>query len=201
MKKAIILFVLSLAHFSQAQESLFFKANYSIGVPLAPSDYLKSASYSGFGLGFGKIFDSNFAISMEATWNHYVQYEPRKTYYFEGGAITTDLYKYRQHVPVVLAMNYFLFRECRLKLYTGLGLGVSYIEEKIYFNAYDIEEGSFGFLVQPKIGTCFAMDEYERFHIFAECGYNFSTNKSNDLQYNSISSLQIGIGGYFLINQ
>lgn len=201
MKRFLIIIAICFSQTLVAQESLVFKANYSIGIPLSQTSYLKNASYRGFGLGFGKIFATNFSLSLEASWNHFYQYEPRTTYYFEGGAITTDLYKYRQQVPVILNMNYFFFREMRLKLYAGLGVGINYIQDKILFNAYEFGDEHFGFNLQPKVGTAFALDGNERLHLFAACAYNFSTNKSETFEYKSSSSMLIEIGTYFLINQ
>lgn len=200
MKKIVVIAAICLTQCLQAQESLMFKMNYSIGVPLSQTSYLKEASYRGFGLGFGKIFNTNVSLSLDATWNHFYQYEPRQTYYFEGGAITTDLYKYRQQVPIVLTMNYIFLRDLRFKVYAGMGLGLNYVQDKIFFNAYNVSDENFGFNMQPKAGATFAIDEYERFHLFTECSFNYSTNRSEDLKYNSLSGLLIGVGGYLIID-
>ncbi len=196
MKKVFLIFFVIINFALIAQEDMLLKVNYSMSMPITQRDYLKDMSFFGVGIGVGKIFETNVSLALEINWNSFYQFEDRKTYYIKGGAITTDLFKYRQQIPVVLSLNYTFLREFALKPYTGLGIGFNYIDEKIMFSTYKIQDRTYGFLIQPKIGVAFGLGESGDYNIFIESTLNYSSNNANQFKYNSYSSLNFAIGGF-----
>jgi outer membrane protein W len=199
MKHIFFSILVLISLISKAQEATLLKANYSICMPTSGKDYLKATSFRGFGVGFAKVFETGFTVGLEGNWNNFYEFVDKDTYYFTGGAITTSLYKYRQQIPVVLSLNYIFLRGSRINPYTGIGLGGTYIEDKLLFNANEFSEKNFGFLFQPKIGLAVSVNSDKSLHFFAEGALNYSSNKSKTFEYHYSSSLNISIGSYFLL--
>lgn len=185
----------------KAQEGTLLKGNYTMSFPLSQRDYISKPSVSGFGFGFGKMFETDFSLSLELNWNRYYQHEDRNTYYFEGGAVTTELHKYRYQVPMVLSLGYTFLQDWNaiVKPYVGMGIGLNYLANKIYFSSYQRKEHSTGFLMQPKIGAALRLDDDGDFNFFIESTYNYATNHSSELDFKHYSAINVSIGTYLII--
>lgn len=178
------------------QENTILKINYSTSLPLSNTDYMKDMSFRGAGFGAGKMIKEDLFFGFEMNWNHITQLDKRKTYYFDGGAITTSLFKYRHQVPLTLSLNYLFLKQYSLRPYAGLGLGVMWLSEKIMYSSYLKSDNSTGFLVQPKIGASLRIGRDEFFYLFTEALLNYSSNRSEDFKYHQYASLNIAFGAY-----
>jgi hypothetical protein len=183
-----------------AQDGTLARANYTVGFQLSNTDYLSKPTFRGFGFALGHMFETGFSVNIEANWSNFYQYEKKRTYYFEGGAITTDLYKYRHQIPVVLALNYTFLKDrfFPVKPYLGFGIGLNYIRDKIYYSTYEINEHNAGFLIQPKLGFSLALDEDGDVNAFVEGALNYSSNESSDFQYRRNTSCNLALGVYLI---
>lgn len=201
MKYYILSLFIAVQIITFGQEGYTMKANYSTCFQLSNRDYLKVGSFAGFGFGIGKMFDTGFSISLDANWNYFYQKQDRSTYYFEGGAVTTNLVKYRSHIPVVLALDYTFLRDrfFKLKPRLGLGVGLNYIKDEILYSTYEQKSYSYGFLLQPKIGASIALDDEGDFNLFLDGMFNYSTNRNTDFNYKSNSSVNVCVGAYLIL--
>lgn len=201
MKQIILSLFIAFQFITYGQEGYTMKANYSTCFQLSNRDYLKVGSFAGFGFGIGKMYDTGFSLSIDANWNYFYQKQDRSTYYFEGGAVTTNLVKYRSHIPVVLALDYTFLRDrfFKLKPRVGLGVGFNYIRDEILFSTYDLKSSSYGFLLQPKVGASIALDEEGDLNLFLDGLLNYSTNRNTDFNYKSNTSVNVCLGLYLIL--
>src|SRR5258705_6999795 len=105
MKKNIIIIISSLffsgLSMAQPKGSNEWHGNWEFGVPIG-NDFITSFSALGFNLGYSRFIADDLSVGLESGWNNYYQYAQRKTYQFQDGAATTDLYKYIYTLPITL---------------------------------------------------------------------------------------------------
>src|SRR5690606_20460245 len=78
--------------------------------------------------------------------------------------------------------------------YVGLGLGANRNEYNVYYNIYTDTDRVFGFLARPEAGIIVRIGERRRTGIMAAVHYDYSTNKSDDFDYDNFSSVGVQLG-------
>ena len=75
----------------------------------------------------------------------------------------------------------------------GLGLGANRNEYNVYYNIFR-HDRVFGFLARPEAGIIVRIGERRRTGIMAAVHYDYSTNKSDVLDYDNFSSVGVQLG-------
>ena len=222
MKKILILCLIGMGHFIQAQTTTTitspwpsdgpepnreiytytmtaddqFVLNWEMAIP-SGGNFINDNSYSGGRFDYKHFVDGgNLAVGASMGWNSYNEYNAPKLYERRdgSGAVYTDMVRHVYTLPIAVNAYYFLFRR-NIKPYIGLGLGTQYSEQKSYFNIYVISESNWGFLVKPEIGL--QLEVNETFGIATYATYNYATNSSNEFNIDHLASINIGAGIYW----
>ncbi|MEI6866075.1 outer membrane beta-barrel protein [Flavicella sp.] len=221
MKNLIILFLLGMGHFIQAQTTTTvtspwpsdgpqpnreiytytmtaenqFVINWEMAIP-SGSNFIGENSYSGGRIDYKHFLNGgNLAIGASLGWNSFSEYHTPQLYETadRSGAVYTDMVRHVYTLPIAVNVYYFFFKR-NIKPYVGLGIGTQYSEQDSYFNIYVINEDNWGFLVKPEIGLQLEINEKFGFSTYAT--YNYATNNSNYFNIDYISSFNIGAGLY-----
>ena len=182
---------------AEAQENYFY-ISWNGNIPLSSTEFIDNASGRGAKVGFRKFLgvERRFSVGGDFNWAQYDEYKPRETFVNESGAITTDYYNYiYQYGLTISGQYYFLLGEKdRFFPYVGLGLGANRNEYNVYYNIYTDTDRVFGFLARPEAGIIVRIGERRRTGIMAAVHYDYSTNKSDVLDYDNFSSVGVQLG-------
>jgi outer membrane protein len=222
MKKTLILFLLGMGHFLQAQSTTTittpwptdgpqadkeiytytmtaddqFVLNWEMAIP-SGINLLGENSYSGGRFDYKHFVEGGkLAVGASLGWNSYNEYTAPKVYKTPDGssAVYTDMVRHIYTLPIAVNAYYFFFKR-NIKPYVGLGFGTVYSEQDSYFNIYVINESNWGFLVKPEIGL--QLEINETFGLATYATYNYSTNNSNEFNIDQLASINIGAGLYW----
>ena len=172
----------------------FYLFGWDVNVPLNNKNFIDRTSFAG-GKAEGRFFVTpNISVGGEISWSSLYQYAPKKTYEFDNGAVTTDLYKYIYLLPMNLNAHYYFKTDGQLMPYAGLGLGAMFSEQDLYFNIYNLHETNWGFLVKPEAGVLLKFGENSRSGIVFGVRYNYATNRQPDFKIDNIQTLSFQLG-------
>jgi opacity protein-like surface antigen len=197
----LLLSLVAFSLYSRAESGFLANGLYSfswdINVPLNNKDFIENTSAAGAAFQGRYFINPNFSIGGEIAWSSLYQYAPRKTYQFENGAVTTDLYKYLYMLPMSANAHYYFNPDSKLMPFAGIGLGAMYSEQDIYFNIYNLYATNWGFLVKPEAGAILKFGRYSQSGAILGVRYNYATNRESDLRINSIQTLSVHLGLVF----
>ena len=126
----------------------------------------------------------------------YDQYKPTETTETGSGAITTDYFKYVYSYSAAASAQYnFRLGESETFYpYVGLGLGANSNEYTLYYNIYKDSETKWGFLARPEAGILVKFGQRRSLGAMAAVHYDYSTNKSENFDYDNFSSVGFQVG-------
>jgi hypothetical protein len=175
-----------------------FAFGWDINVPLNNKNFIERTSFYG-GKIEGRFFITpKISVGGELSWSSSYQYQPKRTYDFGNGAITTDLYKYIYSVPFNLNAHYYFMDDKLVMPYAGLGVGAMYSEQDVYFNIYNLYSTNWGFLLRPEAGALIKFGPNSTTAALLGVRYNYATNREADFNIDKIKSLSFQVGIAFM---
>jgi hypothetical protein len=193
----LILFFLGASGIAEAQENYFY-INWNGNIPLSSTEFIDNTSARGAKIGYRMFFgrDRRFSAGVDFNWAQYDQYKPRETFVNESGAITTDYFNYIYQYGLTASSQYYfpLGENDRFFPYVGLGLGANRNEYTVYYNIYTDADKAFGFLARPEAGILVRLGSRRKMGLMAAVHYDFSTNKSDALDYSNFSTVGFQLG-------
>jgi hypothetical protein len=175
-----------------------FHVNWEFGMPVG-NDFITKFSALGFNAGYGRFVTDDLAVGIEIGWNNYYELEPKKTYEFPEGAVTTDLYKYIYTLPIVLNVAHYFEAGKMLSPYVRLGLGAQYSEQNIYYNIYETTNDNWGFVAIPEAGTIIHFGANNPMGAHLSVRYKYSTNSAENLGVNNLQTLNFAAGFSWIV--
>jgi hypothetical protein len=189
--------LLCTALFAEAQENYFY-FNWNGNIPLSSKEFIDNTSARGAKVGYRMFFGRNRRLSagLDINWAQYDQYKPTETFENESGAITTDYFNYIYSYGLAASSQYYfpLGEKERFFPYVGLGLGVNYNDYRVYYNIYTDTDEAVGFLARPEAGILVRLGSRRKLGVMAAVHYDFSTNKSDALEYSNFSTVGFQLG-------
>ena len=193
----LILVFLCASGIAEAQENYFY-INWNGNIPLSSTDFIDNTSARGAKIGYRMFFgrDRRFSAGVDFNWAQYDQYKPRETFVNESGAITTDYFNYIYQYGLTASSQYYfpLGENDRFFPYVGLGLGANRNEYTVYYNIYTDVDKAFGFLARPEAGILVRVGSRRKMGVMAAVHYDFSTNKSDAVDYSNFSTVGFQLG-------
>jgi hypothetical protein len=189
--------LLLMAFFAEAQENYFY-FNWNGNIPLSSKEFIDNTSARGAKVGYRNFFGRNRRLSagIDFNWAQYDEYKPKETFENENGAITTDYFNYIYSYGLTASSQYYfpLGEKERFFPYVGLGLGANYNDYRVYYNIYTDTDTSVGFLARPEAGILVRLGTRRKLGIMAAVHYDFSTNKSDAVDYSNFSTVGFQLG-------
>ena len=182
---------------AEAQENYFY-FNWDGNIPLSSKEFIDNASGRGAKIGYRMFFGRNrrFSAGIDFNWAQYDEYNPKETFENENGALTTDYFNYIYQYGLTASSQYYfpLGEKERFFPYVGLGLGANHNDYRIYYNIYTDSHKAFGFLAQPEAGILVRLGSRRKLGLMGAVHYDFSTNKSDAVDYSNFSAVGFQLG-------
>lgn len=172
----------------------FISFSWDVNKPLSNTNYIKKYSVKGFQVGYREKIGDHFYIGGDFSNATYDDYAPRQTYYIDGGAVTTDFYKYVVAYGVTLSGDYFFTPEKRLSPFAGFGVGSNYNSYKLYYNIYSSSDSGWGFLMRPQAGAILKIGKEMSWGVIAAVHYDYSTAMTKDFAYTNFANIGLRVG-------
>jgi len=169
--------------------------SWEITVPAGNDNLITKTGLAGGRFEYRKFVNPNFSAGIAVSFNGVEQLFDRKTYEKPDGslAVTTDMVRQSFTMPITLIGHYYpTITNHMVKPYFGLGLGTQYASQNIFYNIYVIDHSDWGFFAKPEIGTLIMFNHNSSGLV--SVGYNYSTNKIDDLGINKFTSLTFNLG-------
>ena len=170
-----------------------FLISWDINVPLS-NDFISKTSVNGARAEYRYFAKRNVSVGVSLGWNTLEEYIPGAVYTdSDGSSIYTDMVRQMKQLPMLAHANYYLSSSESIKPYIGIGLGTNYLNSVSYFNIFQHEDPTWGFMARPEMGIEYIYNN--GFGVYANAAYNYSTN-SSDI-YTSVDGVQgisFGIG-------
>lgn len=190
---AIVFFVLTMATAQAQIAESGFHINWTIVKPTY-TDYVSKTSSRGVRLGFTKFINEQFGAGIEGGFTVLDDYVPRQTYEQPGGAITTDIFNYMYNYTLTANGQYYFKKSGLFVPYAALHAGVVFTEYTQFYNAYSSTENKTGAVVRPELGAMYRFQTYGALGLKAAIGYEYATNKIEEVGIDNFSGLNVQIG-------
>ncbi len=207
MKRILMLFIFAVVGFTSvnAQDdddfdyytapSFIWTFNYSMATPSGDfASFINDMSFRGLSVeGRHFLLDNKISVGLSYAWNGFYNDAGRLTYEFDGGAITSNMYKYLYTTSLDVSFHYYVLdKDSKIQLYVGILLGPHYNKRKLQVGSYAITDESWNFGVAPEVGV------FVPFGKDAEWGFNASA-KYNTMIYertnfSSLNFIQYNLG-------
>jgi hypothetical protein len=161
--------------------------------PLANKDYVDNAA-TGARMGYTKFFSRFFGAGIDVGYITYDDYIPRRTYYYDGGAITTDLFPYHYYLTIGGRVVYRMKPDNKLSPYGALGMGAAISDYKLFYNVYQDQDSKTGFYMRPEAGVMYLFKQYGSLGVKASVTYDYAFNKTEYFGLDNFSSVGFQVG-------
>lgn len=186
MKKLVLLFALIMgfsftSHAQNEQTYTYynksqFLISWDVNIPMS-NDFIGKTSFSGGRMEYRYFNSRTFSYGLSIGWNTLEDYVEGTAYTNSDGAtLYTDMVRQMRQLPILAHANFYLSSSETTKPYIGIGIGTNYINTIGYYNIFQTEDPSWGFMARPEVGIEFL--SYNGFGFFINAAYNYSTNKS-----------------------
>lgn len=195
--RSLILSILLILIVKVAQAQLYggaFYIDWSTTKPLSDKDFNSQTNSSGLKLGYTKFQDDRFGWGVEALYTTLDDYRDRRTYVYDGGAITTDMYMYHYVFSLGLNAKYFIKPTEKLIPYVALGGGAFFSQYKLFYNVYVDEDSQIAFYTRPEAGVMYRFNTYKSFGLKASVNYDYAWNESEYFGIDNFSAINFQVG-------
>jgi hypothetical protein len=195
MMKSIVIAVLvfvSTGSFAQLYDgAISVELNFS--QPLSDKEYIDNSA-TGARMTYTRFFSKYLGAGLDISYTTYDDYVPRQTYYYDGGAVTTDLFPYHYYLTIGGRLVYRMKPDNKFTPYGAIGLGAAVSDYKLFYNVYQEQDSKTGFLMRPEAGVMYLFKEYGSLGVKASVAYDYAFNESEYFGVKNFSSVGFQIG-------
>lgn len=171
-----------------------FHVGWTTTKPLSDKNYVSGTTSRGLRFGYTKFINERFGFGGEGFFTSLDKYVPRQTYYYDGGAITTDLYNYLYYFTLGGHGQYYFRKSGLLIPFASLGAGVSYTQYKLFYNVYSDHDSRTAFYMRPEVGAMLRFKKYGSLGLKTTIGYEYTNNKSQSFDVKNFTAMNFQIG-------
>ncbi len=160
---------------------------YNMSFPVGDlKDFISSMGFRGFHFEYKAVLDDNWTIGGSIGWYGWYEKLDRATYDFEGGALTTTIFRYFYTLPLKVVSQYYFLPDAFIQPFVGLSAGVSYCEIRQEIGFLVITDKPWNFTVTPEVGVLIPFGSTSSWGAVIKGRYNFmvyNKNNFNSVQY------------------
>lgn len=153
-----------------------FGITYNMSIPDGKfRDFIEKTSFRGFSFDYESFVMDNFSLGLNAGYAIYDEVKGKETVDFNlsataGSSVTAKVWKYTHVVPIELKSRYYYSPDINswVHLFGGVGVGTSYVNQELWVGLQEIRE------------------DYWRFSVSPEAGFDISTNSSFNIQLSTM---------------
>ncbi len=163
----------------------FFNINYNLGWGVGSfKDFISKISYRGFSMDARWFVTDKIALGGMLGWNGFYEKYPRRTYEFDGGAVTGVVQATYYNFTMSVSGFYYPMPEALVKPYLGFGIGPVYQTVDVQIGRFYSEEKNWQFYMAPEAGVFIGFGEDSDVGANLGIRYNYVTYKNIDLGFN-----------------
>jgi hypothetical protein len=190
MKKIfyILFFVAAVPAFSQ---SSITSLQYPIGFGSGDlGSFISVPSFRGFTIDYRRMLQPNIGLGIDVGWNVFYSEKSFDTY--DNGNLTFSgkQWRYSNHIPILLAVDYYLKPGEQLNAFAGLGIGTMYSLRNTDMGQFTLEEEAWHFALRPEVGLIIKATEDVSFSVTGKYYYGL---ESGDLASQGYFTMNFGI--------
>ena len=190
MKRIFLITVLSVFVFTAYSQLNLTSFQYSMGFGAGEMhDYITSPSFRGFTFDYRKQVQSNIAVGVEFGWNVFYDEMPDAVYENDRITYAGKQWRYSNHFPMLVAMDYYFINDGNIVPYAGLGTGTMYSLQNTNMSTYTLELDAWHFVLKPELGILIKTSPGIGFNIVSKYYYGF---KAGDLPAQGYFTVNVG---------
>jgi len=171
-----------------------FSFNYNLSFPMGDfNDFISSIGYRGWNFELYGVINDNLAVGGSVGWYAFNEKFDRSTYYFDNGALTSEVYNYFYSIPLKVVAHYYFAPDAFVQPFAGLGLGTTYSEKRREIGFYYVDSKLWNFIVSPEVGVIVPFGDMSEWGARILGRYNFITFKDQEVNNIMFFDLQIGL--------
>ena len=133
------------------------------------------------------------AVGLFASYNTNNDYIGRDTYYFEGGAVNTDMFHSMYQLPFGATFRY-RFAWSKFEPYIEAKAGANYSSQYAYFSSMAVYDKNWGFYASPEVGFTWHPFNRSNFGFQFALYYSYATNRSDAFDICGINNCGFKLG-------
>lgn len=133
------------------------------------------------------------AVGLFASYNTNNDYIGRDTYYFEGGAVNTDMFHSMYQLPFGATFRY-RFTWSKFEPYIEAKAGANYSSQYAYFSSMAVYDKNWGFYASPEVGFTWHPFNRSNFGFQFALYYSYATNRSDAFDICGINNCGFKLG-------
>ena len=133
------------------------------------------------------------AVGLFASYNTNNDYNGRDTYYFEGGAVNTDMFHSMYQLPFGATFRY-RFTWSKFEPYIEAKAGANYSSQYAYFSSMAVYDKNWGFYASPEVGFTWHPFNRSNFGFQFALYYSYATNRSDAFDICGINNCGFKLG-------
>lgn len=133
------------------------------------------------------------AFGLFASYNTNNDYIGRDTYYFEGGAVNTDMFHSMYQLPFGATFRY-RFTWSKFEPYIEAKAGANYSSQYAYFSSMAVYDKNWGFYASPEVGFTWHPFNRSNFGFQFALYYSYATNRSDAFDICGINNCGFKLG-------
>lgn len=198
MKKLFIIAFIALfvnLGVTKAQESVV-SVDWTIGFGMGDlGDYVEKASFRGFAFTYKWNFSNeNLYAGLDLGWNAFYEDKDYDTYTYGTISVSGKQFRYTNHYPILVSVDYFFLPGEDFNPYVNFGLGTMYTLRRTDMGIFRVEQEAWHFAIKPEAGIIYNFNYSTGFKV----GVKYLTGfKSGDLETQSYLMLDFGIAWWF----
>lgn len=190
MKKIFTLIIFSLFAISAFSQVNITSFQYSMGFGTGSMhDYISAPSFRGFTFDYRKEVKSNIGVGVDLGWNVFYDEMPNADYEYQNVTYSGKQWRYSNHFPMLLGVDYFKITEGRIHPYGGFALGTMYSLQNTDMGTWTFEKDAWHFAIRPELGILIETAPGAGFNIVGKYYYGLA---AGDLPAQGYFTLNFG---------
>ena len=136
---------------------------------------------------------TRLAVGLFPSYNTNNDYRCRDTYYFEGGAVNTDMFHSMYQLPFGAKFRY-RFTWSKFEPYIEAKAGANYSSQYAYFSSMAVYDKNWGFYASPEVGFTWHPFNRSNFGFQFALYYSYATNRSDAFDICGINNCGFKLG-------
>jgi opacity protein-like surface antigen len=188
MKKIfLILFaVVSVPAFSQHLTSLQYSMGFGTG---DLGDFIDKPSFRGFTIDYRKMVQPNIGVGFDVGWNVFYSERDYDVYTIETLSYSGRQFRYSNHMPLLVAVDYYMDDGEGITPFGGLGIGTMYTRRNTDMGQYTLEQDAWHFAIRPEVGIMYEVNDGVNLSVTGKYYMGF---EAGDLDTQNYFSLNFG---------
>lgn len=152
------------------------------------SDYISKPSFRGFSVQYRYAVTDFLLVGADAGWNVFYEKMDYDSYTVGTATLSGVQWRTQNEVPLLVAADYVILPDNKIRPYIGLGLGTIYTERATDMGMWRLEQNPWHFALKPEAGVLVDMSPTTAFKLSAKYLTGFAAGDLETQGYFTVSA-------------